>query len=111
NILRVGATNNTVSVHYDTHDGTAVANTNYTPTSGTMSFTAGQSLGTVVIPLVNDPRVTGDLFFTMALSNPSAGTQVTQPGTNVIILQDADAGLSFTTNASTVLRNAGSALI
>ena len=37
NVLRVGPTNNSMSVNYATHDGTAMAGINYTATSGTLT--------------------------------------------------------------------------
>jgi len=55
--------------------------------------------------------VTGDLTFTINLSNPSAGTQLAVPSNSVVVLQDADAGLSFTNSVASVLKNAGSLVV
>ncbi len=112
NILRIGATNNPVRVNYATADGTAVAGVNYTSQSSTpLAFEAGESLRSIQVPLIYDPQVTGPLYFTIALSNPTNGTVIVTPGTNTVVVLDADAGLSFTNAATSVLKSAGSVLI
>ena len=45
----------------------------------------------------------------MGLSSPGAGVKIGPPDITTVILQDADAGLNFTTNNSSVLKNAGTA--
>src|SRR5208283_5720166 len=62
-------------------------------------------------PLIDDPQVTGDLAFTVNLYNPTNGTQLTAPSNTVVVVQDADAGLSFTNPAVSVLKNAGSLVV
>jgi hypothetical protein len=110
-VVRVGPTNGTSQVQFTSHDGTAMAGVNYTAANSTLIFDPGQSAKSILVPLINDPRVTGDLIFTMTLSNPSPGAQVVAPSTNVIVLQDADAGLSFTNSAISVFKTSGSAVI
>jgi len=113
NVIRIGPTNSSMAVDYATHNGTAIAGTNYLATSGTLTFGPGQILKSIAIPLINDPQVTGDVLFTVALSanvaNP--GVQLAYPSTNTVVIQDADAGLSFTNSSMIVRRDAGSALI
>lgn len=113
NVIRIGPTNSTVSVDYATHNGTAIAGTNYTTTSGTLVFSPGQTLKSIAIPLIDDPDVTGDLQFTTILTANAAnpGVQLAYPSTNTLIIQDADAGLSFTNSSLIVRRDSGSALI
>jgi hypothetical protein len=112
-VIRIGPTNSTLSVDYATHDGTAFAGTNYTATSGTLTFTPGQTLKSIQVPLIDDPDVTGDLLFTIALSTNSGslGSQLAYPSTNTVIIQDADAGLSFTNSSMIVRRDGGSAVV
>ncbi len=107
NVQRLNNTNNAVTVNYHTVNGSAVAGVNYTATSGLLSFTNGQTLASVLVPLINDTNVTGDLTFTFQLSNPTGGAQLLAPSNTVVVIQDADAGLYFTTNSTTVLKNAG----
>jgi len=111
NVLRIGATNNVVHVNYATANGTATAGVNYQSQAGTLVFGVGESLRSIHVPLIYDPLVTGPLYFTTVLSNPSAGTQIVAPSTNTVVVEDADAGLSFTNSACTVLKSAGSVLI
>ena len=110
-VQRVGAINSSVSVNYATANGTAIAGVNYTAVSGTLIFGVGQTTRAISLPLLYDSRVTGDLYLNISLSNPSAGTLLGSPSNTVVVIQDADAGLSFTTNASFVLKNAGHAVI
>jgi len=50
-----------------------VAGVNYTPTSGTLDFTAGQTSQSFTIPIIHDFQVTGPLTVGIALTSPSAG--------------------------------------
>jgi hypothetical protein len=110
-VQRVGAINSSVSVNYATANGTAIAGVNYTAVSGTLIFGVGQTTRAISLPLLYDSRVTGDLYLNISLSSPSAGALLGSPSNTVVVIQDADAGLSFTTNASFVLKNAGQAVI
>jgi len=111
NVLRLNGTNGTTTVNYSTTNGTAMAGTNYTASSGTVTFTNGQSVQAITIPLLHDPRVTGDLTFKVGLTNPSAGAQLTSPSTATVVVHDSDAGVSFAASATTVFKNVGSAVI
>ena len=48
------ASTGTVTVDYATSDSTAKAGDDYTATSGTLTFTSGQTSKTITIPIVND---------------------------------------------------------
>jgi uncharacterized delta-60 repeat protein len=110
-VTRIGPTNSTLSVNYATANGTALAGVNYTTTTGTLTFSPGQVLKSILVPIIYDPAATGDLQFTLAMSNPSTGAQLAYPSTNTIVLKDADAGLSFTNSSLVVRRNVGNAVI
>jgi uncharacterized delta-60 repeat protein len=110
-VRRINSTNGAVTVNFATADGTAKANVNYQPASGTLTFLPGQSLATLPVSLINDTNVTGDLAFTINLSNPSPGALLVPPFQTTVVVQDADAGISFTNAAMSVLKNAGSAVI
>ena len=104
-----------VSVNYATTNyattNAAIPGVNYTPVSGTLTFTTGETLQVILVPLIDDPMVTGDLTFTVNLSNPTNGTQLAAPSNSVVVVQDADAGLSFTNSVASVLKNAGSLVV
>jgi hypothetical protein len=111
NVLRYNNTVGTTTIHYSTTNGTALAGTNYVATSGTLVFGDGSSQAAIIIPLIYDTNVTGNLQFTVGLSNPNPGVQIGSPGVSTVVLQDADAGLSFTSTNASVLKNAGSLLV
>jgi len=89
-VLRTGDISGAVSVNYATADGTATAGSDYTATSGTLNFAAGELSKTVSIPIINDNLFEGvNETFSLTLSNPSAPAIVTTPSIN-ITLQDND---------------------
>jgi Calx-beta domain-containing protein/fibronectin type III domain protein len=86
----------TVSVPYSTHDGSAVAGTDYTATSGTLTFPAGETAQNITVPIVNRSGAAKARSFSVTLGTPvnakvadgtgivtiqaSGGTAVTAPG-------------------------------
>ncbi|MGA2852646.1 MAG: Calx-beta domain-containing protein [Verrucomicrobiota bacterium] len=110
-VQRFNNTNGAATVSFATTDGTAKSNVNYRAASGTLTFYPGQFLATIPVVLIDDTNVTGDLAFTLSLSNPNPGALLVPPFQTTIVVQDADAGISFTNAATSVLKNAGSALI
>ncbi|MCY4608638.1 MAG: hypothetical protein OXD40_08585 [bacterium] len=64
-----------VTVDYATADGTATAGEDYTATSGTLTFTAGESSKTVNVPILDDSHDEGEETFTLRLSN-AAGARI-----------------------------------
>ena len=67
------AASRTVTVDYATSDGTATAGTDYTATSGTLTFTAGDRSKTVSVAVLDDSHDEGEETLTLRLSNPSSG--------------------------------------
>jgi hypothetical protein len=107
-----------VSVKYATTNSTAtnaaIAGVNYTAVSGTLKFAVGETVQAILVPLIYDPKVTGDLTFGINLSlvtTNSINTLLAAPSNTVVVLQDADAGLSFTNPVASVLKNAGSLVV
>lgn len=60
-----------VTVTYATADGTAVAGTDYTATSGTLTFNAGQTSQTVSVPLLSIIRSDAGKTFTLTITADS----------------------------------------
>jgi len=110
NVLRLYNTNTTVSVDYRTFDGSAMAGINYSNQSGTLEFLSGETIKSISVPVIERTNVTGDLTFTMSLSN-AIGGKLTSPSNTVVVVQDADAGISFTNSTTRVSKSAGYALI
>jgi hypothetical protein len=82
----VGATTLPVSVQFATMDGTALAGREYTATSGTLTFSPGQTSLPINVPILKD-AVFGPASetFTLNLSNPTNATILTATGRATII--------------------------
>ena len=59
---------------YATSAGTATAGSDYTTTSGTLTIAAGETSGTINVPVTNDTDAESLETFTVTLSNPSNAT-------------------------------------
>ena len=68
------ASDNAVSVSYATADGTASAGSDYTASSGTVTFAAGETSKTVSVPIIDDTVEESDETLTLTLSSPSGAT-------------------------------------
>lgn len=63
-----------VTVSYGTTDGTATAGSDYTATTGTVSFPPGATTQTIVVPILNDGTFEGPETFTLNLGAPTNAT-------------------------------------
>ncbi|MGP0066705.1 MAG: Calx-beta domain-containing protein [Isosphaeraceae bacterium] len=70
---RFGGSDGTVSVAYTTQDSTAVAGTDYTATSGTLTFGPGVTWQTISIPTLVDTRASGNLSLDLVLQSAGGG--------------------------------------
>ena len=61
----------TVTVGYGTEDGTASAGADYTNTTGTLTFAAGETSKTVSVPVLDDEHDEGSETMTLRLRNPA----------------------------------------
>src|SRR5436309_2793528 len=64
--------NQTVSVDYATSDGSAKAGSDYTATSGTLTFAPGETSKTFAVPVTDDAIVNGPRTVNLKLSHPVA---------------------------------------
>ncbi|MDX1744367.1 MAG: Calx-beta domain-containing protein [Halobacteriales archaeon] len=83
------ASERTVTVDYETVDGTATAGSEYTATSGTLTFPAGTMQQTISVPFSDDSVDEPDQTFTVELTNPSNATIGDGSGTGTITDDDA----------------------
>ena len=74
-----------VAVNYATQNGTAVAGTDYTATSGTLNFPANVTNLTVTVPALGRPTYKNAVTFTLGLSNPVVATLGTSQATGTIV--------------------------
>jgi len=77
-----------VTVRYATADGTAAAGSDYTATSGILTFAAGETSKTVAVAVLGDTRVEGVETFSLLLSAPSGATL--KDATGVATIRDND---------------------
>ena len=78
------AATDTVTVDYATSDGTATAGTDYTSTSGTLTFDAGTTSKTISVSIADDETDESDETFTVTLSNASGADLGTSTATGTI---------------------------
>lgn len=76
-VRRVDGADGTLTVNYRTLDGTARAGTDYQSTSGSLSFTPGETTKTVTVAIVNNTVVDARRAFSVELSGPSLGGNTT----------------------------------
>jgi ELWxxDGT repeat protein len=83
------AAGRTTTVNYATANGTALAGSDYTATSGTLSFAPGQRTLTIDVPVLPDLVVESPETFTLTLSAPTNGTIVAGAGTATATISDS----------------------
>jgi hypothetical protein len=89
-ITRAGNTSNAVTVNYTTSNLTATSPTDYTTSSGSIHFAAGETLKTLVVPIIDDDLVEITETFKLSLSSQGAGAIEGSPFSSTIIILDDD---------------------
>ncbi len=90
-VTRTGDDSASVSIDYATSNGTATAGSDYTATSGTLTFAPGELTKFITIPIVDD-----NLFenasetFNLTLSNPTNSAVLLTPATTTVSIFDND---------------------
>ncbi|MBK6998771.1 MAG: hypothetical protein IPH35_01930 [Rhodoferax sp.] len=79
-----------ISVAYATSDDTAKATSDYTATSGTLNFAAGETTKTFTVPIRGDTTAEASETFTVTLTNPTNATLKTSPATATGTIADDD---------------------
>ena len=96
-------------MHYATADATAVAGSDYTPVSGTLTFPAGTTRRTIAVPVADDPFDEEDReHFTVTLSTPVNATVASPRAIGTIADDDAVSQLSIAD--ATLTEGAGDAM-
>ena len=83
-----------LSVDYATSDLTAMAGDDFTGSSGTLTFAAGASTATILVPLVDDSIDEVDETFSVELTNPVNATLAVATATATIRDNDDAPGVS-----------------
>ena len=87
-VLRKGGISGTLTVDFATSDGTATASQDFTSTSGTLSFNAGEPSKSFQIPITDDAITEPDETFSVTLSNPNSLEAMGMPNTLIVTIQD-----------------------
>ncbi len=88
-VTRTGGVASDVTVAYATSDGTAVAGTDYEPTSGTLTFGAGETSRTFVVPALDDGLAGPNKTVVLTLSAPGGGGTLGARSTATLWIVDA----------------------
>jgi hypothetical protein len=111
-LTMTGSSINDVSVDYATSNGTATAGADYTATSGTITWTAGQTgAKTFNVSITNDLIDDDAETINITLSNASNGTISDGSGVLTIIDDDTIPTVAWTALAPSVSEGAGTATV
>ncbi len=105
-VTRTGSTASPGTVDFATAAGSAGSD-DYTPTSGTLTFAAGQASATFTVPILQDALAEGPESFTVSLSNPTGGAVLGSPTTAGVLILDETAAVGFVATAVSVNEAAG----
>jgi hypothetical protein len=83
------ASGSPVSVPYTTHNGSAVAGTDYTSTSGTLVFPAGETAENITVPILHRSGSAQARSFSVTLGTPTNATVA--DGTGVVTIEASGA--------------------
>jgi surface-anchored protein len=76
-VTRVGGADGRITVNYATAGGTATSGTDFTATTGTLTFNDGETTKNILVPITDDTAEEGDENFTLTLSNPGPASIAT----------------------------------
>jgi subtilisin-like proprotein convertase family protein len=93
------------TVNFSTLDGTAVAGTDYTATSGSIVIKAGQTSGFITVPIIPNNTPQGNRTFSVQVSSPTVATAAGQ-GTATVTIVDDDFGPRVTVGDAIVAKSA-----
>lgn len=104
-VKRSGDLSSKVSVNYGTANGSAVAGTNYTTSSGTLRWTRGDSSArTISIPVSNATPFSGTRTFDVRLTSAYGGAVIGTPSSTTVTITGSSSGTS-TTSATPYIQN------
>jgi hypothetical protein len=95
------ASGQTVTVNYGTANSSATAGSDYTATSGTLTFAPGVTAQTITVPITNDTLTEASETFFVNLSGATNATIADTQGQATIIDNDAPPAIDLDANNST----------
>ncbi len=85
-VNRVDGASGTVTVNFATSNGTATAGSDYTATSGTLTFLQGETSKTFSIPIANDNVLESSETLNLTLGNATGGATLGTPSTATLTI-------------------------
>jgi Tol biopolymer transport system component len=101
-VRRVGATMGAATVAYSTENWTAKAGTDYTATSGTLTFNQGEAAKTFTIPVKDNALDEDNKTFLLRLDQPGGGVLLGAQSVANVTIADNDPPPSFSIGNVTV---------
>ncbi|MEX0975268.1 MAG: Ig-like domain-containing protein [Bacillota bacterium] len=116
-VTRTGGSTGSVTVDYETSDGTGVAGTNYTATAGTLTFEDGVTSQTFTVAVSDNGVANGDKTVNLTLidPDPDEGASLGATATAVLTIEDDEEPqpgvLAFSLGSGSKSEGAGSATV
>jgi hypothetical protein len=89
-VVRTGGADGTVTVDYETGNGSAVAGADYTATSGTLAFGPGVTSRRFDVAIIDDAAYEGNETVNLKLGNPTGGATLASPNAAVLSIVEND---------------------
>lgn len=97
-VNRINGSAGTASVSYATSAGTAIPGTDYTSTSGTLTFLTGETTKTFSVTILDDVVAETTEILNLALSGPTGGATLTAPSTATVTILDNETAVPVITS-------------
>ena len=89
-VRREGEADGEVKINYRTADGSAVGDSDYAPTSGTLTFAPGETEKSFTIDLVDDTDEEENETLIISLENVVGTAEIDEPSTLTVTIRDND---------------------
>jgi hypothetical protein len=93
-LVRTGDTSRAFKVDFESSDGTAHEQSDFTTARGRLFFASGETSKTITLLITDDGRAEGDETFFVMLSGSSDGVRLGSPATAIITIKDNDTASS-----------------
>ncbi len=116
NLSVAPGTGNSVTVDYDTENGTAIAGSHYTAASGTLTINDTDTSGVINITILDNMILDGDQSFGVRLTNPTVGVFAGADPLATVVIEDNEVApptpdIDFQASTVNVAENAGTAVL
>ncbi len=116
-VVRGGSSSSSAAVNYATANGTGKSGSEYTATSGTLTFAAGEASKTFTIAIFDDTSDDGAKNFTLSLTSPTGASLTPNHSAATVTINDNETvefgsgSFKFSKSSYTVDENGGNAVV